>query len=222
MRARLAESRRLILFELALVAFAFWADAAGHVILSKTLYLLPVFALSVWIRGAGWKAFGLTPGSRFGWIILLGLVGGAVLEAQELFITQPILTDLAGHGPDLSDFKVLEGNPTLLAIGLVAAWTLAAFGEELVYRAWLMPRVAQLFGGKPGAWVVSLFLVSVLFGFAHGYQGWVGMTENVIDGLILGVLYLLAGRNLWAPVIAHGMQDTIDLLLIYSGAYPGL
>lgn len=222
MREVLSKSRLFILVELALVGLAFWADEAGYVFLSKTLYLLPVFALSVWLRGEGWKGFSLNPGPRFGWIVLLGVVGGALLEAQELFVTQPILTDLAGHGPDLSDFKGMEGSLKWLTIGLAAVWTLAAFGEELVYRGWLMPRVAQLFGGKRAGWAASLVLVSVLFGFAHGYQGWVGVTENVIDGLILGALYLIAGRNLWAAVIAHGIQDTIDLSLIYSGHYPGL
>jgi hypothetical protein len=30
------------------------------------------------------------------------------------------------------------------------------------------------------------------------------------------------GHNLAIPIVAHGMQDTIDAFLIYSGNYPGL
>jgi membrane protease YdiL (CAAX protease family) len=36
------------------------------------------------------------------------------------------------------------------------------------------------------------------------------------------VLYLATGRNLSAPVIAHGIQDTIDFLLLFLGKYPGM
>ena len=43
-----------------------------------------------------------------------------------------------------------------------------------------------------------------------------------IDGAILAALYFATGRNLWAPIIAHGIQDTVDVLLIYLGVYPGL
>jgi membrane protease YdiL (CAAX protease family) len=64
--------------------------------------------------------------------------------------------------------------------------------------------------------------VSVLFGLAHFPQGTTGVIENVIDGAILAALYFATGRNLWAPIIAHGVQDTVDVLLIYLGAYPGL
>jgi CAAX protease family protein len=49
-----------------------------------------------------------------------------------------------------------------------------------------------------------------------------GIAENIIDGAILGLLYLATGRNLLAPIIAHGIQDTVDVLLIYSGHYPGM
>jgi len=41
-------------------------------------------------------------------------------------------------------------------------------------------------------------------------------------GLLLGVLYLACGRNLAVPIIAHGITDTIDVVLIFSGRYPGL
>jgi membrane protease YdiL (CAAX protease family) len=44
----------------------------------------------------------------------------------------------------------------------------------------------------------------------------------VINGLLPGLLYLRCGRNLVAPVVAHGVQDTVDFVLIFAGRYPGL
>jgi membrane protease YdiL (CAAX protease family) len=48
------------------------------------------------------------------------------------------------------------------------------------------------------------------------------MAENIWDGLLLGALYLACGRNLAAPIIAHGITDTVDVLLMYVGRYPGM
>jgi hypothetical protein len=34
-------------------------------------------------------------------------------------------------------------------------------------------------------------------------------------------VYLICGRNLAVPIVAQGVQDTIDVLLIFVGKYPG-
>jgi hypothetical protein len=36
-------------------------------------------------------------------------------------------------------------------------------------------------------------------------------------GLVPGILYPATDRNLWAPIIAHGMTDTISFLVLYMG-----
>jgi membrane protease YdiL (CAAX protease family) len=134
--------------------------------------------------------------------------------------------------PDLSDFTHVEGHLKLTLIYLLLVWTLAAFGEELVHRGYLMNRVAGLFNGTQAGWVTSLIAIagwvtsliaiSVVFGCAHIDQGSTGMLENMWDGLLLGTLYLACGRNLAAPIIAHGVTDTVDILLMYVGKYPGI
>ena len=144
------------------------------------------------------------------------------MEALELFVTQPGLTKLLGKGPDLSQLNSLIGNAKLLVVGLALAWVLAAFGEELVYRGYLMNRMAAFCHQSSQAWIISLVVVTIGFGCAHFSQGVTGVAENILDGAILGVLYLATGRNLLAPIIAHGVQDTVDVLLIYSGHYPGM
>jgi hypothetical protein len=32
----------------------------------------------------------------------------------------------------------------------------------------------------------------------------------------------VTGRNLVAPIIAHGVTDSLDSILIFTGHYPGL
>jgi membrane protease YdiL (CAAX protease family) len=71
-------------------------------------------------------------------------------------------------------------------------------------------------------WLASAIFISLLFGLAHFPQGPTGVIENIIDGAILVAVYFATNRNLLAPIIAHGIQDTVDVLLIYFGVYPGL
>ena len=124
-------------------------------------------------------------------------------------VTQPLLVRLFHRWPDLSDLRPLVGSRSLLALALLLTWTLAAFGEELVYRGYLMNRVADLFGRTRAAWTLSLILMSILFGFGHFDQGAIGQIENVIGGCLLGLFYLVCGQKLAVPVVAHGVQDTI-------------
>jgi len=55
----------------------------------------------------------------------------------------------------------------------------------------------------------------------HQYQGPSGMITAGLGGFVFGLLYLVAGRNLWVSVIAHGMMDTVGFLLLFLGKYPG-
>lgn len=215
----------LALAELAIVALIFVADIRHwrHVVLfSKTLNLLALGWISLWIRGLGWRDVGLRLYRGWGRTIALGVACGAGIEALELFVTQPLLVRLTHHWPDLSDFRGLQWNFKLLPVALLLTWTLAAFGEEMVFRGYLMNRVADLFGRKRPAWILSLLLVSAVFGFAHLYQGSTGVIENAIDGLLLGIIYLRCDNKLSVPIVAHGVTDTIDFLLIFIGKYPGM
>jgi membrane protease YdiL (CAAX protease family) len=214
-------SKLLALAEFAIVAGIFVADVRGHIFVSKTLYLFVLAWISLRVRGVGWRGVGLTPPRNWRRAVLAGVAAGAGIELLELFVTQPVLVHLTGKMPDLSLFLQLHGNFKLLMLGLAFTWTLAAFGEEMVYRGYLMNRVAEVANGSRAAWIVSLAVVSATFGLAHIDQGLTGQIENAIDGLLLGVLYLACGRNLWAPIIAHGITDTVDMLLLFLGKYPG-
>ena len=159
--------------------------------------------------------------------LAVGVAAGIAMEFLELFVSQPLLARWVGKMPDLSDFAAVVGNAQLLAICLLLVWTLGALAEEIVYRGYLMNRVADLFRAtswslSKAVWVASLILVSIAFGCAHIDQGSTGMIENIWNGVLLGALYLACGRNLAVPVIAHAASDTFDFVLIYLGKYPGM
>ena len=214
----------LFVIELLVVATTFHLDYLGLLPVSKNLYLFPLGWISLRVRGLRWKDVGLNrpPTLSLGKILSIGIVVGVGMEALELFATQPFLTKIIGRGADLEQLRPLIGNWKLLIIGIVLSWTLAAFAEETVYRGYLTNRVAEIFGSSKAAWISSAVLITLLFGLAHFPQGPTGVIENIIDGAILAALYFATGRNLWAPIIAHGIQDTVDVVLIYLGIYPGL
>lgn len=198
------------------------ADARHLIPLSKTPFLLVFGWLSLRVRKLRWNDVGL---SRFrNWPVTLGVgVGvGLLLEAFQLFISQPLLVRVLKKQPDLELFRALHGNLKWTLLALAGAWTLAAFGEEMVYRGYLMNRVADLMNRTRGAWIVSLIAVHVGFGLAHAYQGITGIVDEGLAGLLLGVVYLGTKRNLAVPIVAHGITDSIDFVLIFLGKYPGM
>ena len=127
-----------------------------------------------------------------------------------------------GKQPDLEDFRTLTGNLKLTLIFLALAWILAAFGEEMVYRGYLMNRVADLFNRTPRAWIISLIIVTRRIWAGARPSGLTGVIDEGLMGLLLGLIYLRTGRNLSVPIIAHGVQDSIDFILIFLGKYPGM
>jgi membrane protease YdiL (CAAX protease family) len=84
----------------------------------------------------------------------------------------------------------------------IAVSITAGFCEEIAFRGYLQ-RQFHAMSGNIGVAVIAQALV---FGLAHGYQGW----KAVIVISVLGVLYgVLAAwrRNLRANVIAHSASD---------------
>jgi hypothetical protein len=212
----------LVPAELAILAALFVSDAYHHIFISKTPYLFLLGWASLRWRGMRWKDVGFTRPRSWGVALLVGVLAGLFIEAFELFISQPLLARWLGKMPDLSNFAAVQENVKLTLIYLLLIWILAAFGEELVYRGYLMNRLAGLFHDTRAAWVMSLIVIAIVFGCSHTGQGATGMLENIWDGLLLCALYLACGRNLAAAIVAHGVTDTVDLLLMYWGKYPGM
>ena len=210
----------LALLEFILVALLFVADAHHLIPVSKTPELVLLGWISLRLRHLKWRDVGLNWKRPFLQMVALGTAGGVALELIELYVTQPLLVRITHRPPDLSDFNELRGNFKLMLVGLALTWTLGAFGEEMAWRGWLMNRVAGLGHKSRAAWIISLLLVNAAFGMAHAYQGITGILDEGFMGLLLGLMFLLGGENLWIPIIAHGVQDSIDVLLLYSGHYP--
>jgi len=212
----------IIVFELLLVAAILVLARRHWIPRPDTMWLFALAWISLAVRKVSWKGVGLTRPASWGRTFAIALATAVALQAVSLWITVPLATRITGKPPDLSEFRSLIGNTMLLFVGLAAIWTLAAFGEEMVHRGYLMNRVADLFGRTRAAWIVSWIVVGVAFGFGHLYQGPSGVIDSTITGFVLGGLYLASGRNLWPVILAHGLSDTMALVAVYCGWTPGV
>jgi uncharacterized protein len=211
------------LIEFVLFASVLVADRYGLVPLSNTPFLLILAWVSLRLRGLRWRSVGFSWPPRIAHAIAVGVAVGIAMELLAIYAIEPLLATAFNAPPDLSDFRPMVGNLKLLGVLLIFNWTLAAFGEELVYRGYLMNRVAGIAGGGRGAWILSLILVSIVFGCAHGEsQGVTGIVMEAWNGLLLGALYLACGRRLAYPIIAHGVSNTLAFVMIFLGRYPGV
>jgi membrane protease YdiL (CAAX protease family) len=94
--------------------------------------------------------------------------------------------------------------------GVFALLSVAAgVGEELTYRAYVIPVLALLLGSPWGAAALS----SVAFGVLHAYQGWLGVLRTAVLGFLLAASFLVSG-SLWPAVLAHTILDLLGGLVL--------
>ena len=142
------------------------------------------------------------------------LAFAVVWSLFQLAVTMPVANHLSGSKQDLSAFDGLEGNVGMLLTLLLLSWTLAAFGEELAYRGFLLTRCRDVFGSGILGTAVAVLATSLLFGFAHSEQGPIGVLVVSLDAVAFALLRLHYG-TLWAPVLAHGFVNTLGFLAFF-------
>lgn len=169
----------------------------------------------MWLQRRRWPDFGFLRPKSWVRTIACGLVGTVFLHILISFILSPLVTTLTKKPVNASQFDLLRGNLSALLIGLVVVWTLAAFGEEMVFRGYIMHTLSRPFKHKSLGWVFAVFLTSILFGLGHSYQGITGVILTGVVGVLYASAFFICSRNLWVPILIHGFYDTSAFLIIY-------
>lgn len=150
------------------------------------------------------------PGRR-----LLEVAGLAVAWTSVMFLlVLPVVERVTGEQQDVSQFDDLEGNVPLLLTLLALSWTLAAVGEELAFRGYLLTRITDLIGTTTAARVAAVMAVAALFASIHGEQGVAGVVLVFVDAVFYGAVRYRF-RSLWASVVAHGLNNTIGMVAFF-------
>ena len=106
------------------------------------------------------------------------------------------------------------GGPTGAAFAKLPLWLIilvvlrAGVVEELFYRGYAIERLQQL--GLNRYWASAIPLL--IFGFAHGTNGWVNIIVALALGAVLTISYLWR-RDLVANMIGHFLVDFIANIL---------
>lgn len=188
--------------------------------ISNTIMLLMVW-IGIKMRRQSWQSIGLYFGqpkfSQVGWLVLKSIL--ILVFAIAAFIVGAIvMANIVGipESADMTKYNYLSSNLPLLLISLAGVYIASSFGEEVVYRGFLMTRLQDLFGGNSkGTLLTVLVLSSIIFGFAHFEWGVTGIVQTTFMGAALGAAFLWNKRRLWSLVLAHGYMDTLLMVQLY-------
>jgi membrane protease YdiL (CAAX protease family) len=194
--------------------------AGQGVVWVANIVMLVMVWLGLRLRGQGWVHFGLSfRGAsrrtvvRAVWVSLVVFV--AAIAA--FVVGTIVMANIVGipEGADMSGYNYLSGNLPMLILALAGVYIISSFGEEIVYRGFLINRIAELGGGGKTAWRVAVVTSSVVFGLVHYAWGVTGIVQTGFMGLALGISYLVVGRNLWVMILAHAYMDTILMVQMF-------
>jgi membrane protease YdiL (CAAX protease family) len=131
------------------------------------------------------------------------------------FLLTPVVEHYTKTPHDLSALNFIKGDFLNLLLFTLFMWVVAAFGEEIFYRGYIMKRLAALFGGSNNAWIAGAVLSSAAFGIAHFYQGISGVISTGTVGFILAMAFYFNRNNLVICMLTHGIYDMFGLSMIY-------
>ncbi len=149
--------------------------------------------------------------------LLMLVIGTMVVDSVAIGIATPFVDNFFGEAQPVARFQALPGNLPLLLLVLPLSWVLV-FGEEFFFRGFLLTTLGETLGASRAAWVAAVVIQAVGFGLIHVYQGPAQMIYIGIGAMVYGATYLLAGKSLWPLILAHGINNTLGFILLYSGA----
>jgi len=211
----------LAVIVLAWAVCRWWLYPALGIADNAPVILRPIggFLLAWWLlrrRGERWSKHGLRRPSSWTRAVLV-----AIALYAALWVLSPLASALfTAWLPSTSQpgfLGYIHGNlpATLLWLGI--GWIVGGFCEEALFRGFLLNRVAAIFGDGSTGSIVGLIAQALLFGSLHYYAGAVACAHAAFFGLMMGVAYLLSGRNLLPLMVVHGAWDTVGIWGVYTG-----
>jgi membrane protease YdiL (CAAX protease family) len=181
----------------------------GNIVLPNMI-VLPVGAALVLL----WVRLSATPWADVGYAAprswLLSAALGIILGVALKLVMKAVVMPLLGADPVNQAYHFLAGNRALLPAAIIAMPTVG-FSEETVFRGYLFERLERLGVSKP----IVVLLTSAFFGAVHYTgQGWAGVEQAAVVGLVFGAIFART-RRIFLPMVAHAAFDLTALALIY-------
>jgi uncharacterized protein len=179
-----------------------WNILAAWALTAAAVFL--IFRSNLSLSDFG-QNFGTYPRTLIVAAILLLLVLVIAL-VQKLQRRKPSPERMAQFTEHVRKLLPVKGSERVVCV-LVALT--AGFCEEFLYRGWLL----NLAGTACKSIWIGLLISSILFGFAHLYQGRRGVIGTGVGGLVFGLVYI-ASRSLLPGQFLHTLLDLNNLLAL--------
>ncbi len=147
-----------------------------------------------------WTDIGLAPAGFIAYLIL-----AIILIA--IFSNFPFFD--ATQAQELG-YNIINGFDRLVAF--FALCIVAPIAEEIIFRGWLYAKLRNKIPGKRLSLILSILLVSILFGILHG-QWNVGVNVFAMS-IILCILREITG-TIYSGILLHIIKNTVAFALIY-------
>ena len=194
-----------------------------QVLLTVGLFVLPAVLFSRWQTGDE-RYLRLLPTVRMEAVVLavlitvalLPLMSGLGLWNQSLELPaafqglEATMRQMETEALELTVAFLQMRSPFDFLLNLFVIAILPALGEELLFRGCLQP-VLQRLTNSPH---LGIWLAAAVFSFIH-FQFY-GFLPRLLLGALFGYLFYWSG-NLWYPMIAHFLNNGLQVALVYVG-----
>lgn len=140
-----------------------------------------------------------------------------ILGVAGFVIGSIIMANIVGipEGSDMSAYNYLKDNIWMLLLSLTGIYVVSSFGEEVIYRAFLINRISELGLRDKKGKILTVLISAIIFGLAHYSWGLMGIVQTGCMGLVLGTSYVYLKKRIWVLIFAHAYMDTVLMLQLY-------
>jgi membrane protease YdiL (CAAX protease family) len=187
------------------------------VITAGAMVVVPLGALLIvlwaWLSRTPWREIGYLRPKSWAAGLALGIAAGTAFKLLMKAVVMPLL----GADPVNHAYHYMAGNRGAVAAFAVYAILGAGWGEETFFRGYLFERLGKLLGASPAAKATIVVLTAAIFGSLHYVQGWPGVVQALIVGLVFGAGFAITGR-LFSLMVTHAAFDLTAAAMIYFDA----
>jgi membrane protease YdiL (CAAX protease family) len=182
----------------------------------NVLYVILALIITMslkYIRKEKWSQYGFRPINRK--LFLRAIAIGIIFGYVDNYFIENLIARIVGVVPDLSDYSGVKGNIGGLIGMLLLGWVVGGFFEEFFFRGYIFYRLSSIIKNPLAFKIIAIGLTSIVFAFAHNYQGACGIIDTGLFSIIMGLLYFLFGKNIWYLFIIHGLYDSVGIFKLY-------
>jgi membrane protease YdiL (CAAX protease family) len=166
-----------------------------------------------------WTSLSRTPWREIGYVRprswTVSLVIGIAFGIAFKFLMKAVVMPLLGANPINQSYHYLAGNWAALPAAVLTMIVVAGFGEETVFRGYMFERLGKLLGRSLAARIVTVLITSAVFASLHYFgQGFAGVQQAAITGLVFGTVFAATGR-IWMLMCAHAAFDLTAVAMIF-------